>query len=174
MPLFRLLLSWLRACGVITAAVALIWPVVQLGFHLRLLNVQTGSMQPTFRRGDALVMRRIGSKELHSGMIVSYRSSRNPNELITHRVIKVTAAAFQTKGDALTNPDPAVRGSLAVGKVVAVVPGLGKLLSWSSTWLGLGVTVYLPTGLLLISELTRLEHHYRNATKYVLYKAQVV
>lgn len=153
---------WLQVVGAVAAGSAICWLAAQYVFHLRLLNVQTGSMQPTFRPGDALVMQRASGERLQPGMVVSYRSPRNPNELVTHRVSQVLPAthSFQAKGDALSTPDPVVRDSLLAGRVVAVLPGMGRALTWLRSWWGLAVCVYAPAAAIGASELYRLERHY--------------
>lgn len=156
----RLLWAWLQIAGGAVAALAICWLLAQSAFHLRLLDVQTGSMVPSFRPGDALVMQRVSTAKI--GDVVSYRSPRNSNELVTHRVVKTSAGNFQTKGDALTAPDPAVRSSLLAGKVIAVLPRMGRVLGWLQTWPGLVVCVYLPALAVAAEELIRLERRYRS------------
>ncbi len=172
--MLRLFLTWVQACSATLVCVASVWLVAQFTFHLKLLNVQTNSMRPAFQHGDALILRRATSESLHPGMVVSYRSSRNPNELVTHRVVQIDGDAFRTKGDALQVSDPTVRNSLLVGRVIGVVPGFGKVLGWLISWPGLTLCVYMPLASLLVTEVRRLSLHYMHTAKYSLYKAQVV
>jgi signal peptidase len=170
MRLLKALWMWLQICGALVATVAILWLSAQWAFHLKLLTVQTGSMRPTFKPGDALLLQRVDSSALKSGVVVSYRSSRNPNELVTHRVSQVHQGqgSFQTKGDALTVPDPTVRDSLLIGRVTTVLPGMGKLLNWLRSWPGLIVCVYTPVGIIAVSELYRLERSYTKSRAYHL------
>lgn len=160
--LLKIILHWLQAFATTLACLALFWLSAQHLFHLHILSVQTGSMRPTFRPGDALLMQNTNVSKLQVGQVVSYRSARNPNELITHRLVRVDSAheIFQTKGDVLHAPDPAVRNTLLVGRVVAILPGLGRTLSWFHTWPALILCVYLPAAAITITELVRLERHY--------------
>jgi signal peptidase I len=169
MRILRVTWLWLQLAGGLLAAVAICWLITQAAFHLRLLNVQTGSMRPTFRPGDALIMQKI-SGEPQVGSIVSYRSPRNPNELVTHRVVHVfpNVESFQTKGDKLSMPDPVVRDSLLAGHVVAVLPGMGRVLGWLQSWRGLVVCVYLPAAAIAISELRRYERSHNSKRLYRL------
>jgi signal peptidase I len=160
MRLVRVLWAWLQIAGGAVAVLAVCWLLAQSVFHLRLLNVQTGSMVPSFRPGDALVMQRVSTAKI--GDVVSYRSPRNRNELVTHRVVKTSAGSFQTKGDALASPDPAVHTSLLAGRVVAVLPHMGRALSWIQSWPGLIACVYLPALAVAAEELIRLERRYRS------------
>ncbi|HSX05645.1 MAG TPA: signal peptidase I [Candidatus Saccharimonadales bacterium] len=157
--LLRAVWLWLQVSGAVVAAVAVGWMSAQYAFHLKLLNVQTGSMRPTFSPGDALIMQHIAPTNLRVGMIVSYHSSRNPNELVTHRITAIfpEKQSFQTKGDRLGHPDPTVRDTLLVGRVVAILPDLGRPLNWLRTWPGLITSVYTPVVAIAISELYKLE-----------------
>lgn len=159
---------WLQIVGGGMAALAITWLIAQAVLHLRLLNVQTGSMQPTFRPGDALVMRETNRDLPVVGSIVSYHSTRNPNELVTHRVVRVDAVtdSFQTKGDALTVADPPVRRTLLAGKAIAIIPGIGKVLGWLQSWPGLIACVYVPAAAIVVSELLQLNR--RSGRKYRL------
>ncbi len=163
MHLLRLVWLWLQVLSGAVAALAVLWLVAQMMFHLRLLNVQTGSMRPSFEPHDALIMQHITPNHLRIGLIVSYKSTRNPNNLVTHRIVRLLpkSHSLQTEGDALATPDPVIRDSLVVGQVVAILPGLGRPLSWLQTWPGLVVCVYLPAAAITASELYRLEQHYK-------------
>jgi len=174
MVLVRAVWHWLQIVGGVLATTAICWLAAQYAFHLRLLNVQTGSMQPAFRPGDALIMRQASRQDLHVGAIVAYHSPRNPSELVTHRVVKVVPGSFQSKGDALTAPDPAVRDSLLAGRVVAMLPGLGRPLNWLRSWWGLAICVYLPAAAMTASELRRLERQYARIRAYRLHEKQMV
>jgi len=176
MQAFQAARLWLQVVGGAVAALAIVWLLAQSIFHLRLLNVQTGSMRPAFGPGDALVMRQMSGELPRPGTIVSYHSARNPNELVTHRVVRVDVnkGSFQTKGDALTQADPLVHSTLLAGHVVAIMPGLGRLLTWLQTWPGLVLCVYIPAAAIVVSEVYRLEKIRAVARIYRLYKAQVV
>jgi len=127
-------------------------------------------MVPTFRPGDMLIMQRTQPQNIHPGTVVSYRSSRNPNELVTHRVVQASSKSFQTKGDALSTPDPGVKDSLLVGRVVAVLPRMGRVLTWVQSVPGLVVCVYLPAAIIATQELIRLERAYAKSHIYRLRK----
>lgn len=147
---------------------AIAWLIVQSVFGLRLLAVQTGSMRPTFKPGDALILKRSSFEAIQQGQVVAYRSSRNPDELISHRVVAVDAATrrFQTQGDAVSVADPAVGANLLVGHMLAILPGLGTMLNWLRTLPGLITCVYLPAIFIAIGELRRLERQYRRFRVY--------
>jgi len=127
---------------------------------LKLLNVQTGSMRPTFGPGDTVVVRVVTKGQIHKGDIVTYKNPRNPNQLITHRVVRVGGGLLQTKGDALTMADPAIGEDLIVGREIMILPNIGSLLDWLHTKAGLAAGVYLPMLLIVICEIANLHKYY--------------
>lgn len=168
MYMLRAVGHWLSVVAAAIAFLALMWLLAQAVFHVRILNVQTGSMQPTFRPGDALIMQQIPQSQIDRGMIVAYHSSHYDNQLVTHRVVQTNATSLRTKGDALSTIDPMVAKSQVSGRVVTVLPGLGKLLGFIQTVPGLIVCVYLPAGAVVMGELRRLYTHYSGGGTYRL------
>lgn len=136
----------------------------------RLLTVQTGSMQPVFRPGDVVIDSRATPGSLRIGDIVSYRSLRDPRVIVSHRIIAIspTDGQITTKGDALHIHDPSISPQLVIGRVKAVAPGLGRLLSWLRSPLGLGLTAYMPALITIALQCRRLVHIYQ-PTGYRLY-----
>ncbi|MGC1177220.1 MAG: S26 family signal peptidase, partial [Candidatus Saccharimonadales bacterium] len=55
----------------------------------QLLSVQTGSMVPTLRPGDAVIVKPSAAHDLTVGDIVSYQSPRDSNLVVTHRLTRV-------------------------------------------------------------------------------------
>jgi signal peptidase I len=172
--IFCTALIWAKTVVTTIAVIAGLWLAVQHIFHLQLLDVQTGSMVPVFSPGDALILQKQLPDQLKVGQIVSYHSARNPRELVTHRVVAITADGFQTKGDQLSRADPPVRSSLFSGKVIAILPSLGRVLAWFRSLPGLISCVYAPAIMIAAYELRRLEQHYRSLEPYRLRSRQVV
>lgn len=162
------LMMWLQSIGALIAVLAGGWLLAAHLLGLQLLAVQTGSMCPSFCPGDGLVVRQATAAEMQPGNVVSYRSSHSPRELITHRLIAHSNGRLQTQGDALTQPDPPIRASLLVGRIVAVLPGLGRLLDCLRSWPGLVAGVYLPALGLVYAELKRFEASWNAMRPYRL------
>ena len=160
----------LTSLAILLILLAGAWLGLQAVFRLQLLSVQTTSMRPTFDRGDMVVVQKTGIPSL--GAVITYKSPKNPRELISHRVIRIfpSQQSVQTKGDALSSPDPVITDRLIVGQVRLVLPHLGSVLGWLTSWPGLAVCVYLPATSLLWSELKRLERYY---AKFRTYRAAV-
>src|SRR5579884_3563261 len=124
----------------------------------RLLTVQTASMVPTFRPGDALVITPLSQSDLKAGQIVSYHSPRNPNLTITHRLVAAGPKPgwLTTAGDAYQTADPSFPKSLLIGRVRWLLPGLGGFLDSLHKPAALALGVYLPALTLVMAELHRL------------------
>lgn len=103
----------------------------------RLFVVTSGSMSPTIKVGDAVIVKPIDpprAGSLSSGDVVTFRAANNPRFLITHRIVAVRTSAggrkfYETKGDANASPDASsLEPSRVVGVVTRVVPRLGSVL----------------------------------------------
>lgn len=94
-------------------------------------DVLTGSMSPTIKSDSLIVVKKINDIEVKKGDIITFKS-RTTNNLTTHRVMDIIndkKTKFQTKGDANDALDPMlIDGDLLVGKVIAHIPYVGKLM----------------------------------------------
>jgi signal peptidase I len=157
-----------RTAGVLTTinVVFLIAGAVGLlTLHLhgaRLLSVQTASMIPTFRPGDALVVLPVSPSNLNPGSIVCYHNPRNTNLTITHRLVSVDQRTgwLTTAGDARHTEDPSFPPSLIIGRANWLLPGFGWLLDVLRQPIGLALAIYLPALYLTGCEIRRLSHSY--------------
>ena len=91
--------------------------------------VQSESMVPTFRAGDALLVMPVASDQVRVGdVILAVRAvPYGRTHVVAHRVVAVLPGPeFVTKGDANPAPDPGtVSGHAIVGRVVWRLPGIG-------------------------------------------------
>jgi signal peptidase len=117
----------------------------------RVMSVQTGSMQPMFSRGDAVIVRPVAPGSLRVGDIVSYRSLHDARVIVTIH----PGGSLTTKGDNLYGNDPDISQRAIIGQVRAVAPGLGHLQDWLRTPYGLIFAVYFPALLLIIGQVRR-------------------
>jgi len=103
----------------------------------------SGSMEPTLKIGDLLIIRGgLKAEDIHAspqdGDIIIFRNPRNPDDLpIVHRAIKKIQKDgkwyFVTKGDANPENDTYYWGWMVpedyiIGKVIFVIPKVGYLL----------------------------------------------
>ena len=101
--------------------------------------VISGSMSGSIEVDDMVVTRAQGGYE--PGDIVLFESGES---LVVHRIIESEDAGFVTKGDANNAPDPMILDpDRIVGKVIAVVPGVGLAVSFLQSPLGIGLLVVL-------------------------------
>jgi signal peptidase I len=96
------------------------------------LAIATGSMVPTFHRGEFVVIEHVAPAAIRVGTIIAFTVSCLPSPTV-HRVIRVVSGPpnwiYQTKGDANPVQDPCpVPYSHVLGAVVFYVPYLGFLI----------------------------------------------
>jgi signal peptidase I len=156
--------------------IVMIVVAISAGLHFErrggvVLNVQTGSMRPIFRPGDAVIAWRVPPRQLQVGDIISYHSLRDPRVIISHRLIskQIAGGVVQliTKGDAVPTVDPPIGSTAVTGQVWAVAPGLGKVLGWIKTPYGLGLAIYLPALVIIGLQAKQVVRYYR-PTRYRL------
>jgi signal peptidase I len=145
------LLCMLLAAGILYARMA--------GYEL--LSVQSDSMKPIMRTGDAVLLSK-SDTDLTPGDVVSYASAENPRVVITHRVIGVDnkRGIISTKGDDTPLVDQPVPAWNVMGTVTHVIPALGFALNILKHPLGLLAVIYLPAATIVIAEIRRLSLYY--------------
>lgn len=112
-------------------------------FGYKMYVVESGSMSPTINVNSIIVVRDIDSQEVKEMDIICFRGYSGEST-VTHRVVEVrgNGETFVTKGDANEIPDPMpVEASRLIGKVVLVIPRMGRVFRFLSTPLGLGMLV---------------------------------
>lgn len=133
-------------------------------YHIEILSVASPSMQPTIKRGDAIVVESISPSTLRAGDIVSYRNPRQPAQAITHRIVDINRAqkVITTAGDSRRSPDPSISSSAVIGRVVARAPYAGSIIDFVIKPIGILLFVFLPALILILVEISRL---YRQLTR---------
>jgi len=121
-----------------------------------LCGVASGSMRPTLRIGDLIVVQGLDPEEIvaaqapEGDIIVFYRPKgwRDPNDLIVHRAVDMTSSDdglfFRTKGDANPTQDSwEVPEDYLIGKVASLrIPLVGFITFLMRT--PAGILVILP------------------------------
>lgn len=115
--------------------------------------VVSGSMSPEIEVDDLVVIHQ--QEEYTVGDIISYKSGQS---LVTHRIVEEQDGTYTTKGDfnntVDTNP---VDKENIVGRVVKIVPGVGRYLTFLRSPLGMTLMVLLGVGIIEIPRLIRKE-----------------
>lgn len=97
-------------------------------FRYKMIAIATGSMSPTYNRGDAVIYRKVDdSTELKKGMIIVFVKD---NRIITHRIVKIiknnNKIEIKTKGDFNNAPDDyVIEREEVLGEVKYVVKYIG-------------------------------------------------
>jgi signal peptidase len=100
--------------------------------------VYTGSMIPTHRPGD-LVVDAPSRSSYGVGDVITFRHSDLTTDVVTHRIVAITADGITTKGDANRTPDAwTIRPDQVQGRVVQNLPDLGYLAVYLQQPAGIG------------------------------------
>ena len=119
--------------------------------------VLTASMTPAIAPGDVVVVADRDPATVAEGDVITF--TRGGNEVpVTHRVITVVddagGLAFETKGDANTDPDASlVPAGNVIGTVILTIPYIGYVVQFTNTPYGFIALVAGPIGLFIASEL---------------------
>ena len=119
------------------------------GYHV--FRVSSGSMEPTLKLGDVIIIKDTPADEIKKDDIVTYKAEKGQmqGEMITHRVVeepenKNGIYFFQTKGDVEGAAlDPVITYSQVQGVYVGKVPLIDKLYSFFFTPYGLIIFVFV-------------------------------
>jgi len=109
--------------------------------------IVTGSMEPTIRIGDIIIIHSQNEYEIND--IVTYHGTNNP---VTHRINEITQTGYITRGDANNASDGDIEKSRIIGKVILTVPGAGNVILFFQQPLGM---MLLIIGLFAMIELPR-------------------
>ncbi|MBR1724610.1 MAG: signal peptidase I, partial [Ruminococcus sp.] len=124
-------------------------------FGKSLLMVVTGSMEPSIRTGDFIVIESVDTSKLEVGDVISFYSEQSDIKgmLVTHRITEVTDDGFITKGDANTVEDSIeVKSDKVAGKYVGKARFFIWLYSFTSPRKLLMLLVIIPVSAAAIYE----------------------
>ena len=127
-----------------------------------LFRVVSGSMEPTIKKSDMIIVKRCGAEEVELGDVISFYS-RDPalnSAVNTHRVTAIegegSTRVFTTKGDANALEDKyTVGGNELIGVVVFHSSFLGKLSGLVSNPLVFVPLIAVPLLIILVSNMVR-------------------
>jgi signal peptidase len=142
--------------SVAVAALLLAAPAIPRLFGARVMVVISGSMEPDVPEGAAVIVRSVSPTSVRPGDVITFHPI-GVSHLESHRVVAIKRVDgelfYQTKGDANAQTDPNLApASGLVGRVVAVVPGVGRVMVLGTTGVGRLVLLGVPALLLLIQQ----------------------
>lgn len=105
--------------------------------------VLSGSMEPTFSKGDLLVVK--DTYKFAKGDIVVYQEG---TYLVVHRVVEINGQELITKGDANPVADEPITLSAIKGKVLFWIPKLGYVVNFLKT--PVGILLVIAAAILLL------------------------
>lgn len=105
-------------------------------FGLQIYTVLSGSMEPSYRTGGLIYVRKVDAHALEKGQVITFRLQNGT--VATHRIVKVLDSesvygqnAYRTKGDANDDPDAVlVSESQIIGVPLFTIPYLGYLANY--------------------------------------------
>ncbi len=143
---------------VVAGVAAALFLLLAVGPHVlgyRTMTMLTGSMAPQINSGDVVVSTPVATRDLHTGMVISYHIPIDDHRVVTHRIVSVERGTdgnvtVQTKGDANKTVDPwkATLNGDTVFQVRAVIPELGYAIEALRTPTVRTVLVYAAPALL--------------------------
>ena len=158
----------------VLAAVAIAYIAIP-AFGNKALIVRSGSMQPTIKVGDLVVVQtqkgllsplptealREGGNKYKEGDIVAFSSQKNQKLFTTHRIIgkeiKDGKIFYQTKGDANNSADNnLVAEENVIGKNIVRLPYFGKLFAFAKSNIGFPLLIIFPALLVIILEMVNI------------------
>jgi signal peptidase I len=125
-----------------------------------IMTVLSGSMEPGIKTGAIIAVQSVKPEQqgtFKAGDIITYKSTDDLNNLITHRIVKVHRSGndveYITKGDNNDEQDP---NPIPSANVVAqyagfTIPLLGYFLTWVKSTVGIVAMMIIPGFILIIS-----------------------
>ena len=169
--------------AILWAIVAILLLFVASGLYQRIFNrggytglfgvgyavVVSGSMKPVFHENDMIIFQKHDRKDYRAGDIVVYVRDRGTEDeiLITHRLIGISEDQLITKGDANSISDKPIKWDQLVGRVVFLVPGIGKAVEFLRTPVGILISVLLIAALSVVNLLPVFKSRKKKKTEAV-------
>lgn len=126
---------------------------------IRMLIVQSGSMEPEIKTGSIVLVKE--QKSYTYGDIVTFGKSEISGST-THRIVDIKNTSgeitFITKGDANQAPDrePITRDEI-LGSVFIIIPYVGYAISFAKTQIGFIFLIVVPATIIIFSEFLNLK-----------------
>ena len=149
---------WLLISALIIIAASSAFSALKIPGGLKMLVVQSGSMEPTIKTGSVILIKK--QDTYSTGDIISFVGAGSDST--THRVTKTNIVKgkeiFNTKGDVNQGEDQEKVGIDSVlGKTAFTVPYLGYLIAFTKTQQGFIFLIVVPATLIIFSEILNIK-----------------
>ncbi len=108
--------------------------------------IMTGSMEPNITTNDLIVVK--NTEDYQVDDVVVYQSN---GSLVVHRIIEVDGDKLITQGDANNVPDEPIEIKQVKGEVVKVIGGVGNLIKFTKSPIGVFLILGVSALLLILS-----------------------
>ncbi len=134
-------------------------------------TIVSGSMEPTIKVYDVIINTKVNDpKDIKVNDVITFTSTSDISngKTVTHRVIGIRemddgGTCYVTRGDNNTTEDPSCATySNVIGKVSAVVPGLGKIQFFLASKFGWLLIIVVPALYIIVKDLLKLFKMSRN------------
>jgi len=145
---------WLaKEVGWFLVAMLVLLVVIKVGLPLifgvesPLTVVTSSSMEPTYKKGDLLIVVKADPKNLKVGDVIVFNAPWSSKPVV-HRIVRIENRSgvirFYTKGDNNMVQDPGYRTPKDLyGVVVLHIPFVGQILDFTKTFVGRAVIISL-------------------------------
>ena len=142
--------------SITVAALLLAAPMVPRLFGEKVMVVISGSMEPDVPMGAAVIIKPVSPLAVRPGDVITFHPI-GVSELESHRIVAIKYVKgelfYQTKGDANAETDPNLApASGLVGRVVTVMPHVGRVMVVGTTGKGRLVLLGIPALMLLFQQ----------------------
>jgi len=149
---------WLLISALIIIATSTAFSALKIPGGLKMLVVQSGSMEPTIKTGSVILIKK--QDTYSTGDIISFVGAGSDST--THRVTKTNIVKgkeiFNTKGDVNKGEDQEKVGIDSVlGKTVFTIPYLGYLIAFTKTQQGFIFLIVIPATIIIFSEILNIK-----------------
>lgn len=120
--------------------------LLPMPFGIGMGVVLTGSMEPNISENDLIIVKTFDEYKIDE--VIVYQSQGN---LIVHRIIEIDGNLVITKGDANNVPDEPIEVNQIKGKVVKVFGGVGTIIKFLKSPIGVVMILGISVTLLVLS-----------------------
>lgn len=122
-------------------------------------TIISSSMEPTINVYDVVLVKKTSVGKLKNGDIITFYSNNSyfGDTPITHRIVKKDSDNFVVKGDNNQNVDnDKVSPDNIIGKVILIIPSLGKLQFFLASKKGFVLAIIIPALIIITYDIYKI------------------